>query len=95
MHPTEALPLSNILNNAERELSAFLLAAADLVDLDSIPQAGDLWISAMEDAGCPGANLEKFFRTITIRAVAQLTKNHNSSPQLRIQNTDPTVNVYA
>jgi hypothetical protein len=66
----EVLPFASVLHEAEHELGAFLWAVTDIVGLGGLPQAGDLWIWTMEDAGCPGSDLKRFFRDITIRAVS-------------------------
>ena len=75
MTTAEVLPIAGIFREAEHELGAFLQAATDIVGLAGLPQAGDLWIRTMEDAGCPGSDLKRFFRDVTIRAVAQLAES--------------------
>jgi hypothetical protein len=74
MPAIEASPLPNIFTQAEQELGAFLRAATDLVSLGGFQRASDLWIQAMEDGGCPGTDLAKFFRGVTIRAGARLSQ---------------------
>lgn len=75
MTTAEVLPFAGIFNEAEHELGAFFQAVTDIVGPGGLPQAGDLWIQTMEDASCPGSDLKRFFRGITVRTVAQLAES--------------------
>lgn len=75
MSIANVLPLVSILNEAERELAAFLCAATSVVGLSGLPRASDFWIHVMEGLDWPDENFEKFFRGVTIRAVAQLLED--------------------
>jgi hypothetical protein len=78
MPTAEVLPFASVIHEAEHELGAFLRAVTDIVGLGGLPQVGDLWIRTMEDAGCPGSDLKRFFRGVIVRAVAQLAKSSGS-----------------
>ena len=69
---------------AERELAAFLRAASEVPGQNNMPRAGDAWLQAMETLDCPDDD-EKFFRRVTILAIAQLIEDsrspmHNEHP---------------
>jgi hypothetical protein len=86
-HPSSAsatpgrLPASiNITRKAERELAAFLGAAANNLDAGGVAQASELWLQTMEHLDWHCGEPEKFFRLVTIQAIAQLAQN--SVPQM-------------
>jgi hypothetical protein len=73
-HTNQMFP-AGTLERAEHELAAFLRAAVDVVGHSGIPRAGDIWIRAMESLDWRNQSIEKFFRTVTIRAAADLAKS--------------------
>lgn len=76
-----SLPASlNITRKAERELSAFLCAAANNLDTASVARASELWLHTMEHLEWSGGDAEAFFRGVSVRAIAQLVEN--STPEL-------------
>ncbi len=75
MPKVEVLPSSSILNQAERELGAFLQAATNLVGPNGLSHARDLWLETLRDIDCPGSELTGFFRSVTIRTISQLAED--------------------
>jgi hypothetical protein len=76
-------PLQNITGQAEREMTAFLHATAEVFGRDGAPPAGEAWLRTMESLDWPCENHEKFFRRVSILAISQLTgETHRfSGPQ--------------
>ena len=74
MPTAEVLPSASILNQAERELGAFLQAVTNLVGTENLSHARDLWMEMLRDGDCPGEELTAFFRNVTIRTISQLAK---------------------
>jgi hypothetical protein len=70
-----------VINQAERELAAFLRATTYVVGRGSTSQAGDIWIHAMELRDWHCENPEKFFRGVTVRAAAQVCSHFALSDQ--------------
>jgi hypothetical protein len=66
--------LVNIMNQAEQEMAAFLLAATDVLGPGILPRAGDIWIKELEGLQWPDNGGEMHFRKITIRSAAQLVE---------------------
>jgi len=60
-----------VVDQAARELAAFLWATSDVVGHGSFLRASDIWINTMESFIWPDGNFEKFFRNITVQATAQ------------------------
>lgn len=80
----------SFMDQAERGMAAFLRAAVDVVGKGGLERASDLWIHAMESLDGPIDSPEKFFRSVTIRAAAQLLEysqagitNIEKAPQRR------------
>jgi len=66
--------LSQWMNAAELELTAFLQATAEVaVDLPA-PKASDLWINVLNMTEWNGDEPEHFFRLISILAAAEVSK---------------------
>lgn len=66
--------LSQWMNAAELELTAFLQATAEVaVDLP-VPKASDLWINVLNMTEWNGDEPEHFFRLISILAAAEVSK---------------------
>ena len=65
-------PLQNIAGQAEREMTAFLHATAELFGEDGASPASEAWLHAMESLDWPCENHEKFFRRVSILAISQL-----------------------
>jgi len=95
MPTIETFPSTNILNQAERELGAFLQAAKTLVGPEGLSHARDLWIETLKDPGCPGAEPPRFFRSVTIRTISQLAESSKGSLALRMNSIDPPLNICA
>lgn len=74
MSKADVLPFPKLFGHAEHELSAFLHAAVEIVGCAGIPDAAELWFHAMEEANCPGADPERFFREVTKQAVVHLAQ---------------------
>lgn len=72
MPATSYVSSATIVNHAEQELAAFRQAATDVVGQGSLARVTDIWIRTLESLDCPDEDLEKFFRRVTIRTVAQL-----------------------
>jgi hypothetical protein len=80
MSPTNLSASLNITRKAERELAAFLSAAVTNLDSGSIARASELWLRTMEQLEWSGGDLEKFFRGVSVRAIAQLVES--SAPEM-------------
>jgi hypothetical protein len=65
----------HITRKAERELAAFLSAAAVSLDAHSVARASDLWLHTMEHLEWSGGDVEKFLRGVSVLAIAQLVEN--------------------
>jgi hypothetical protein len=59
-------------NQAEHELAAFLCAVTNGGDPRSLLRAGEIWITTMKSLEWTCEHPKKFFRTVTVHAVAQL-----------------------
>jgi hypothetical protein len=75
MPKAQVLPSPSILNQAERELGAFLQAATNLVGPNGLSHARDLWIETLRNIDCPGTESTGFFRSVTIRTISQLAED--------------------
>jgi hypothetical protein len=65
--------LTQMMNTAERELGAFLLAISEIAGAVSMKEAGTLWIRTLETADQIDDNPQAVFRQTTIKALAELT----------------------
>jgi len=74
----------NVINQAERELAAFLRATTNVVGQGSTSQAGDIWIRALESRDWHCESPEKFFRGVTVRAAAQICSHFGLSDQPKV-----------
>ena len=59
---------------AEREMSAYLKAAAVLTGPDGRHRAAGAWLRAMESLHWPNEDYRKFFRSVSILAISQLVE---------------------
>jgi hypothetical protein len=80
MPPASLSASLNITRKAERELAAFLCAAASNLDAGSVARASELWLHTMEHLEWSGGDAEKFFRDVSVRAIAQIVEN--STPEM-------------
>jgi hypothetical protein len=80
----DVLSVNVISQAAERELAAFLRATTDIVGRGSTSQAGDIWIHAMESRDWHCENPDKFFRGVTVHAVAQICSHFGLSDQPKV-----------
>jgi hypothetical protein len=91
---TNVLPATSVFNDAERELAAFLCAVTSVIGFNALARASDLWLQVMNSSDWPAhENFEKFFRSVTIRAAAQLEKSAGTAHNL--EPLDVRVNVTA
>jgi hypothetical protein len=80
-HSSESVPPASlaapfhVIHQAERELAAFLRAAATTLDACSIADASELWLRTMEHLEWSGEDVEKFLRGVSLLAIAQLVEN--------------------
>jgi hypothetical protein len=95
MPTVEALPSASILNQAERELGAFLRAVTPLVGGEGLERARDLWIETLRDADCPAAESTRFFRSVTIHTISQLAGNSEDSIPTAMKTIDSRLNMCA
>jgi hypothetical protein len=57
---------------AECEMGAFLEAAAEVLGLDDRWLAADAWLDAMESLRWSADDHQKFFRSVSVRAISQI-----------------------
>ena len=76
----------NILNTAERELGAFLLAVENRADLGDSTRVAEIWIQAFESQNWPDNNFDAFFRKVTIRAACDLARDARTTKETRFMN---------
>jgi cyclopropane fatty-acyl-phospholipid synthase-like methyltransferase len=75
----DVLSVNVISQAAERELAAFLRATTDIFG-----HAGEIWIHAMESRDWHCENPDKFFRGVTVHAVAQICSHFGLSDQPKV-----------
>jgi len=69
----------NIEGHAECEMAAFLKATAEVLGPSGRLRAADAWFHAMESLNWPNNNHQKFFRSVSIRAISKLLADSNPS----------------
>jgi hypothetical protein len=91
---TNVLPATSIFSDAEHELAAFLCAVTTVIGFNALARASDLWLQVMKNSDWPAnENFEKFFRSVTIRAAAQLEESAGAARET--EPLDLRVNVTA
>lgn len=81
----------DVVSLAERELAAFLRATSGVGDQSGFSRASDIWLHTMESFAWPHENFERFFRSVTVRAAAQLF----SHPAVRISKEEKHIRTCA
>jgi hypothetical protein len=69
----------NIEGHAEWEMAAFLKATTELLGPSGRLQAADAWFHAMESLNWPNDNHQKFFRSVSIRAISTLLADSSTN----------------
>ena len=69
----------SIEGHAECEMAAFLKATAEVLGPSGRLRAADAWFHAMESLNWPNDNHQKFFRSVSIRAISKLLADSNPS----------------
>ena len=69
----------SIEGHAECEMAAFLKATAEVLGPSGRLRAADAWFHAMESLNWPNNNHQKFFRSVSIRAISKLLADSNPS----------------
>jgi hypothetical protein len=81
---TSASSTSQTIHFAEKELGAFLRAVAHIFGPDEVQCASKLWMATLEQSCEPDPCTERFFRTISIRATNQLSRDLLSQARIAV-----------
>ena len=82
MSNCDAVNSLNLLSQAECEIAAFLKAITEVPGASDRRLVVEAWFESLESLSWPDNDLQKFFRTVSIRAISQIVAGSGANKRI-------------